>query len=160
MCTFLKDENDYDDSGLHIKRITKDIGFWKECVEKARNFFTICLLLEILGNWYTKPTFKKCFNSLTDDATPGTSGIGNDSAKGSDSVPGDRSCTVHIFCYYHGPEKGDMIACDNHDCVIEWFISLACKWRDFLKAGPSGIAQIAEYYHSFKFVGRKVLSIE
>ena len=39
-------------------------------------------------------TLKKHSNSLTDDATPGTSGIRNESAEGSDSVPGDTSSTV------------------------------------------------------------------
>ena len=39
VCTFLKNGNNYDDGGIHIEHITKDLGFWQECVEKARNFF-------------------------------------------------------------------------------------------------------------------------
>jgi len=52
---------------------------------------------------------------LTDD-TPGTSGSGNSSA-GDDAS----DSTVQTFCYCHGPEEGDMIACDNPKCTIEWF---------------------------------------
>jgi len=25
------------------------------------------------------------------------------------------------FCYCKGPEIGEMVACDNRDCTIEWF---------------------------------------
>ena len=51
------------------------------------------------------------------------------------TVPGDTSLKASVIAMVQ-----DMIACDNHECG---FISLACKWRDFLKARPSGIAQIA-----------------
>ena len=122
VCTFLKDGNDYDDGGIHIERICKDFDFWEKCVEKARNFFTTCLLPEILGNWYTRPSFKNdSTNSLTDD-TPGTSGSGNSSA-GDDTS----DSTVQTFCYCHGPEEGDMIACDNPKCAIEWFHIICLK---------------------------------
>ena len=146
VCTFLKDgNNDYDDGGIHIERITKNFDFWEKCVEKARNFFTTCLLPEILGSWYTRPTFKKhSSNSLTDDTTPGTSGSRNGSAggiseSGSDSAGDDKSSDVQeqqTFCYCHGPEEGDMIACDNPDCTIEWF-HITCLQMERLPKGKA-----------------------
>ena len=57
--TFLKDENnEYNDGGIHIEQITKNLNFWKECVEKACHFLTTCLFPEILGNWYTRSTLR------------------------------------------------------------------------------------------------------
>ena len=51
VCTFLRDErNNYDDSGVHIERIYKNLTIWEECVKKAQDFFKICLLPELMGN--------------------------------------------------------------------------------------------------------------
>ena len=36
------------------------------------------------------------------------------------------------------------------------FTSLVCRWRDFIKARPSGIAQIARYYPNFKFIKERL----
>ena len=116
--TFLKDENnEYDDGGIHIEWITKNLNFWKECFEKACHFFT-CLFPEILGNWYTRSTFKKQLsNCLTVNTTlePSGSGVGT---AGNNTFGTQEH---HTFCYCHGPEEGDMIACDNRKCTIEWF---------------------------------------
>ena len=133
VCTLLKDGNDYDDSGKHIEHIGMELSFWQECVEKAQNFFTICLLPEILGNRYTRLTFKKHFNSLSDDATPGASGIGNHSAEGSDSVPGDTPLLSKPSVIAMAQ---DMIACDNHECVIEW-LHITCLQMERLPKGKA-----------------------
>ena len=134
VCTFLKDKNnEYDDEGIHIERITKNLNFWKECVEKAHHFFTTCLLREILGNWYTRSIFKKqSSNCLTDDTTPGPSGSGVGSAGDNTSATQEHQ----TFCYCHGPEEGDMVACDNSKCTIEWF-HITCLQMERLPKGKA-----------------------
>lgn len=132
---FLKDENnEYDDGGIHIERITKNLNFWKECVEKARHFFTTCLLPEILGNWYTRSLFKKqSSNCLTDDTTPGPS-AGSEVGTAGDNTSATQE--HQTFCYCHGPEEGDMVACDNPKCTIEWF-HITCLQMERLPKGKA-----------------------
>ena len=42
---------------MHIERIYKNPDFWFECTTKSSHFFKTCLLAEIMGNWYTRPSF-------------------------------------------------------------------------------------------------------
>ena len=55
VCTFPLEE---EESSPHIERITRDDEFRKDCLIKAKTFFTTCLLPELLGNWYTRPVVK------------------------------------------------------------------------------------------------------
>ena len=55
VCTFPLEE---EESSPNIERITRDDEFWKDCLIKAKTFFTTCLLPELLGNWYTRPVVK------------------------------------------------------------------------------------------------------
>ena len=52
VCTF---PESVDEFSPYVERIFRDIEFWEDCVEKAKHFFTVCLLPEILGKWYTRP---------------------------------------------------------------------------------------------------------
>ena len=52
VCTFASD----DEGNIHVERLDKDEDFWQNCVDKAKLFFKICLLPELLGSWYTRPT--------------------------------------------------------------------------------------------------------
>ena len=79
-----------------------DTDFWQECVPKAELFFRNCLLPEILGKWHTRPT--QCTSTTNPASTPAISS----------SEP--------MHCYCRGPEESTMIACDNPDCPVEWFI--------------------------------------
>lgn len=100
MCTFA---SDIDKENTHIERIYKNTNFWQDCVSKAEVFFRNCLLPELLGNWYTRPTEFSCSTNLeSSHSTPMTS-----------SEP--------MYCYCRGPEKGRMIGCDNPSCSVEWF---------------------------------------
>ena len=95
VCTFASDG---DEENVHIERIDKNHSFWhEECVPKAGQFFRTCLLPELLGNWYTRPTEFPNAVVETSDA--------NSEPK---------------YCYCR-PEDGTMIACDNPDCPFEWF---------------------------------------
>lgn len=95
VCTFASEG---DQENVHIERIYKNHSFWnEECVPKARLFFRTCLLPELLGNWYTRPTeFPNANLEAYVDTEP-------------------------KYCYCRGPEEGSMIACDNPDCTVMWF---------------------------------------
>ena len=106
MCTF---SGSKDNSDLHIERITKDHDFWSDLVFKAERFFRVCILPELLGKWYTKPRV---------DSEVTTSKI---SDAGECSTNTSTVANSECFCSCQGPEEGDMIACDNSKCKIEWF---------------------------------------
>jgi len=114
-----------EEASPHIERIFKDADFWETCLEKARCFFRTCLLPEILGHWYTRPLVKS--SSSSDSATTSQSVQLDDNAANS-------SQGSELFCYCRGPEEGSMIACDNHQCKIEWFHQSCLK----LNAIPRG----------------------
>ena len=101
VCTFKDDE-----TGVHTERIFKDVQFWNGCVIKAQTFFKTCLLPELLGKWYTRPC-----SDIIDTDPPGPSGV----AENSDLQLEQK------YCYCGGPDIGRMIACENQDCIIEWF---------------------------------------
>ena len=114
VCTFSGDE----ESTIHIERVFRNNNFWKDhCVPKAEAFFKTCLLPELLGGWYTRPLMppnleiQQSTGAIQDD-TQGTSSSQSDGAVQPSS---------QTFCYCNGPEIGEMIACDNNDCSIEWF---------------------------------------
>ena len=52
VCTFPSSEI----PNLHIERIFPDAELWAQCVESSTNFFKTCILPELLGKWYTRPT--------------------------------------------------------------------------------------------------------
>lgn len=86
---------------MHVERITKDEAIWAEWLQKATHFFQVCILPELLGKWYTRPS----------KMTPNEEKTG----------PTTSSITQQTFYYCKGPSEGDMIACDNPTCEIEWF---------------------------------------
>ena len=104
VCTF---PESVDEFSPYVERIFRDIEFWEDCVEKAKHFFTVCLLPEILGKWYTRPAVSSGTNQ-------------SNQSNSSDNEVGQ-------YCYCRGPDEGTMIACDNTDCKIEWFHTKCLK---------------------------------
>ena len=100
---------------LYTERIYPDSDFWHTCIDKATHFFRICILPEILGKWYTRPfsvplqTNSKT-GGLSEQCSPCTS-------------TSDGGLNKKLYCYCKQPEDGvaEMIACDNPQCLIEWF---------------------------------------
>ena len=122
VCTFSMDEDEshYLETGMHIERIYKDPNLWIECTTKSSQFFKTCLLPEIMGNWYTRPSFTAETSNadLSEDSTAtGSSLDHDDTPESADTYYVDQPS----YCYCRGPEEGTMIACDNPDCPIEWF---------------------------------------
>lgn len=94
-------------------RIYPNIEFWSNCVDKATHFFNTCVLPEMLGKWYTRPS-----NSCVSIAEAAVSRTQNTPPKSSNVDD-----YLKLYCYCRQPEDGikDMIACDNPECSIEWF---------------------------------------
>ena len=120
VCTFAMDEdtNSCLEMGMHIERILKNPNTWNECIAASEQFFKICLLPELLGNWYTRSTVTTP-DVVTADSAATTSTLLDNSLTldNVDSVFTDQP----TYCYCHRPEEGTMIACNNPDCAIEWF---------------------------------------
>jgi len=111
--------SDGDEENVHIERLDRNESFWlEECVPKAGKFFRTCLLPELLGNWYTRPTEFPNFNVKTPVAS-----------------------NKPKYCFCCGPEDGTMIVCDNPDCQFEWFHFKCLQLTTYLRV--SGIALIA-----------------
>lgn len=71
-----------------------------------------CLLPEILGKWYTRPSVPQSDNSQCEQAR-----------KNSNDVPKLQQVQQNqgTFCNCHGLNTGMIIGCDNKDCPIQWF---------------------------------------
>ena len=117
VCTFSTTKEG--DFPPYIERIVRDDEFWEACITKAKQFFAVCLLPEILGNWYTRPVITSA------DACRNTHSSENVASGSQDQ---------QVYCYCHGPDEGTMIACDNKACKIEWFHKDCLK----MKSVPRG----------------------
>ena len=115
VCTFNGDE-----TGIHIERILKNEQFWNDCVVKAQTFFKICILPELLGKWYTRPS---------SDIKPDSPGPSDITVTSQPPLDHERK-----YCYCGGLEEGRMIGCDNDDCVLQWFHT-SCLMIDTIPRG-------------------------
>ena len=133
MCTFSQDET----NDMYIERISKDEHFWNNCISKAHHFFVTGILPELLGKWYTRSN--KIYAISFDQPRPSGSTISNEpgpsgsTSRNEPRLTGSTSSNEHTFCYCNGPEEGDMIACDNETCSIEWFHMTCLKIRSIPK---------------------------
>ena len=125
VCTFANGE---DEQSIHIERIYRNAEFWNDCVSKANCFFRTCILPELLGNWYTRPSIpisnkdQPSKNERTDESQQQPDHQSHQSEHDAGSSEHDQNNQPpQTFCYCKGPDAGKMIACDNSDCVTEWF---------------------------------------
>lgn len=104
---------------MHIERINPDVEFWELALMKAKKFFSLCILPELLGKWYTRPS------------TPPTQLHGDEELV--DDVDGDKE--EGPWCYCQTDIEGSkLIGCDNPICAIQWFHMDCLK----LDAAPKG----------------------
>ena len=104
-------------TGIYTERIFDEM-FWNDSVYKAQTFFKTCILPELLGKWYTRPSCD--IRAVKTDQIPGPSGANDTST----------ALQERKYCYCGGPEEGRMIGCDNEDCIIEWFHTSCLKIND------------------------------
>ncbi len=109
LCTF----PDNKEPEIFCERIKADRDLWTQCLTKCTDFFKICILLELLGHWYTGP-FTSSSSTL-----PGPS-------KSKSSKDCDQ-CLTYCYCKEHEREGDEMIGCDNSNCTIEWFHTRCLK---------------------------------
>ena len=81
----------------HVERVPFNGEFFSDCVKLSRTFFRRCILVEVLGKFYTVPRN----NNLL--AAVGETTINEK------------------HCYCEGLEKGHMIRCSNQTCPYQWF---------------------------------------
>ena len=93
---------------LVILRIKKDEVFLKD---KATEFFKYPVLPELVGKWYTRVPL-----TLPDMKLPM-----QESSSSSEPTKTPQISTEQKWCYCNGEESGNMIGCENDDCVIQWF---------------------------------------
>ena len=106
------------ESDIHIERLYPDKEFWMNNVEKMRLFFERAILPEITGRFFSRPS-QTCSLPPSDPCTSGTStSVVENSDSGSDS---NEDLKEYHYCYCQGPEEGEMVGCDNHKCIYEWF---------------------------------------
>ncbi|XP_044169839.1 uncharacterized protein LOC114950648 [Acropora millepora] len=113
MCTYLKyiDFVVWTKKGLFIERIFPDKMFWEHTIPKAKEFFVRGILPELIGKWYSRPV------TSAKDVSP--------TVKGGDSKE---------FCYCKGGEHGQMVGCDDEECIYQWFHLECLKLKAFPKS--------------------------
>lgn len=88
--------------GFHIERIKPDENLIAEALAKAECFFSLCILPELVGKWFTR---KRDLNDI--------------------EVPAEDHEDEGTWCYCQESRGGDMVGCDNAKCSIKWF-HLSC----------------------------------
>lgn len=95
---------------VNIERIYPDNAFWLEHVQRVKHFFTVGILPELVGKFYSRPT-------TTDPLVP----IQSPSEPLSEPAGDEEGVTACKYCYCHEDKEGEMIGCDNPQCRYEWF---------------------------------------
>ena len=101
----------YTRTSLHIERIKFDKCFWETNIAKVKHFFDVGVMPELLGRWFSRPPKQP---SMTQPALDPNSSHGATDEKPSTS-------SLVKYCYCHGDEYGDMVGCDNNECLYKWF---------------------------------------
>ena len=74
---------------------------------RLKFFFKTAILPELQGKWYSRPSE----NAVITLSGPSTS---------AEEGPSTSNAT-EVYCYCRGPERDDMVACDNPSCPYMWF---------------------------------------
>ena len=96
---------------IFMQRIYLDEPFISIIFDKAAQFIKLAILPELLGKWYTSDPLIQLENQVPEELTM-------------TSLDGDKSGhenKTDKWCYCQGEEFGEMIACDNSQCCIQWF---------------------------------------
>ena len=84
-------------AGLHVERLVPDQQVTETCLPKAERFFTICVLPELVGKWYTRRRVLPDPIDTYEDDDDGQ------------------------WCFCKEAKGGVMVGCDNKRCPIKWF---------------------------------------
>lgn len=105
-----------------ILRITPDTFFWKARLQKAQEFFLKVTLPELVVQYFTlPPTSQASFGpSVLQQQQPLEVRVKTprkQPAKKDKAPKRNKS----VWCLCAGPEKGQMVACDNENCTVQWY---------------------------------------
>ena len=104
---------------MHIERINPYVEFWELALMKAKKFFSLCTLPELVEKRYTPPS------------PPPTQLHGDD--EWVDDVDGDKEEGPWFYCQTD-IEGSNLIGCDNPEFAIQW-LHMDCLKLD---ASPKG----------------------
>ena len=109
------------------QRVTFTLKEFFHQVSREKDFFTMSILPELLGKFYSrKDEPKATSNTAQDPCCSVTSGDVTDGEGGS-SEPSK----MKLYCYCQVPDGDDMVGCDNRACEREWFHLKCLKLKDF-----------------------------
>lgn len=131
----------YTKESIHIERIKPDNSFWEENVRKAKKFFEIGILPELLGRWFSRPP-EQIMSSLSapSDLPPHSS---------SETASTSSHGTSLKYCYCQEGEHGKMVGCDNPGCPYQWF-HLECLRLKSLPRSKSWYCPDCRKHEKFK----------
>lgn len=90
---------------IYIERIVPDNDFWDNAVTKATLFFNRCILPELVGKWFTRPSSSQLPSTMSEESEGDNDG-------------------VWCFCEQYIPDS-QLIGCDNDNCKVQWY-HMAC----------------------------------
>ncbi len=106
------------ESDIHIERIFPNREFWLDKVALVQHFFTVAILPELLGKFYSRTEEPKVTSSTAQD--PCGSGTLEDTTDGKDHS--STSSKIKLYCYCQVRDGDDMVGCDNRACERSGFI--------------------------------------
>ena len=83
---------------VHIERLTLDEDLFTSALPVAKKFFSLCILPELIGKWYTRHR-------------PTTGSTDSQEYEEDDGS----------WCHCKERKGGDMVGCDNRSCTTKWF---------------------------------------
>ena len=103
---------------VHIERIYPNEEFWLRNVENVKHFFITSILPELMGKFYSHTSHS--VQHGVEPQEPCQSGTSSLLAE--DTIMNTANDDVlQTYCYCNGPEEGEMVGCDNSNCVYRWF---------------------------------------
>lgn len=100
---------------IHSERIECDAEFWAEAKQKETQFFRLCVLPELVGHFYSRPS-----ENVNENIDLSNVGIALEQSR-------------DVWCYCQQGESDMMIACDNVDCRVKWFHTKCLMMRKIPK---------------------------
>ena len=97
---------------VHIERIYPDEEFWLVNLALVKDFYTTAILPELLGKFFSRPHQSHHIQT--------NAPAGQEALTTGPTVAGPTGGT-DVYCYCNGPDEGQMVGCDNSDCLHIWF---------------------------------------
>jgi hypothetical protein len=88
---------------MHIERIEPDSDFWEKTAKQAKSFHSMAVMPELVGRFYSRMN------------KPATLTISSAAASSQNQE------AEKVFCICRKGETDTMVACDNQNCLYQWF---------------------------------------